>query len=199
MTRVPHVEGDWDFWALYDAGEWEPETRAVLERFLTPGSTFLDIGAWIGPVSMWAEELGAEVVAVEPDPVAYPQLIENVSGRCLNAAVAPTSGTAFLESPRGDDGGLGDSWSRLAPEGVPVATISPADLRAQIPTPALVKVDVEGYETEILPDLVTWGCPLLVAWHEPWWPRRVDVRGWFDGFDCEGEFGGFGSLLAVPR
>lgn len=191
------------FWAEYHRGEWEPETKAVLERFLKPGALFVDIGAWIGPVTLWALDLGATVVAFEPDPVAYEQLCTNTKGRavCVQAALAPETGTATFAHRH--EGEWGDSESRLdpcAPEGITVHTLSPATmLHDLVRTPDLVKLDIEGGELDVLPALLEWRCPILVSWHHPY---GVSRKPWFDGYKTEAIRGdgwsGFSELLAVP-
>lgn len=175
------------FWTRYDRGLWEPETRAVLERFLHPGTTFVDIGAWIGPVTLWACELGAEVIAVEPDPVAHAALVHNTRHhpvRVVPHAIAAQAGVRYL-APAAPDGTetYGDSVSRLADAGIEVSSITPATLLAGV-DPTFVKIDIEGGEGEVLPLLLPLlHCPILVSWHED----ELDVsleerRAWFDGW-----------------
>src|SRR6185295_3331065 len=67
----------WDFWGEWERGTWEPGTREAIESHVTPGSTYVDIGAWIGPTVLWAAPIAARVLALEPDPVAYLLLVEN--------------------------------------------------------------------------------------------------------------------------
>lgn len=207
----------WAFWDDYDAGRWERATHACIRNLVTPGSTFVDIGAWIGPVTLWAVPLAARVVAVEPDPVARACLVANTAA-CTNVtvvgdAVGPETGAGAFVAHRE---GFGSSMSRLA-AGVQlddvwdldvtetVATVTVPDLfeREQVSDCSLVKLDIEGSEADILdsvcPFLVGLGVPLLVSMHEPWWSRSIEAS-WFEGFDLElfGEWGPFGTLLATP-
>ncbi len=201
MTRAPTPFWP-EFWQLYDEGRWEPESREILARFLTPGSLFVDVGAWVGPMSMWAVGLGASVIAYEPDPVAFEMLVRNVPGiDARTSALAAYDGKGRLGNPWV----LGDSRSRLTDDGMAVQTISPATLLADI-EPALLKVDIEGGEIAVLPRLAplcaSRGIPLFVSWHEEWWtaaPREDERRAWFRGFSsCEGRWGDFDTLLAIP-
>lgn len=201
--RIPYVEGDWDFWEHYDNGTWEPETKAVLERFLKPGDLFVDIGAWIGPVSLWALELGADVVAYEPDPVAFDQLRRNAPEVVAHqVAIGAETRDGHLANPQG----FGNSMSQLADEGERVAVLSTEIASLDWPRiPTLIKVDVEGSEVDFLPDLAPWcfehGTALYVSWHEDWWrnPLACQRRAWFAKFrTLQGEWGGFETLLAVP-
>ena len=209
MTRAgaPH---DWPtFWDDYDAGRWEPETRMVLQRFLGPGSLFVDIGAWSGPVTLWATSLGARVVAYEPDAAAFEALLINTAGlpvRCFYMAVSDHLGWASIANDH-----PGDSQSRLAASGLKVATIDVETARLQwgASRPDLIKLDVEGHETRVLPTLLPIcradKIPIYLSWHEPWWPEPVslaDRHAWFDGFQIEPIRGdgwsGFSEALAIP-
>lgn len=207
--RVDFHDGSFHFNDLYREDAWEPETKAVLERFLTPGSLFVDVGSWIGPVSMWAVHLGASVLALEPDMEAMESLLINVEGypvTTLPVALSDHDGVSWLTNPRF----YGDSQSRLRPHGGNpddmklVNTVSPETLLAGI-EPALVKIDIEGHETVIMESLTdicrARGIPLHISWHEPWWTWKPDPRvydQWFAGFELEGSIGGWGTLVAVP-
>ena len=56
---------------------WEADTFEFVRRNVTPGGLMLDIGAWIGPIGLYAASLGARVIALEPDPVSIASLREN--------------------------------------------------------------------------------------------------------------------------
>lgn len=157
------------FWREYEGIGWEVETRELIEATLGPGDLFVDIGAWIGPVTLWALEQGARVVAVEPDPVALAELKRRVPGdvEIWEGAVAVEAGSAA--SKPNHDLELGKSVSRLCDEGdVEVRTWTLAEILGGR-VPALVKVDVEGYETElaptIVPRLAEMGVPLQLELH----------------------------------
>lgn len=157
------------FWHFYETGGWEPHTRALLAEVLRPGDLFVDVGAWIGPVTLWALELGAQVVAVEPDPVALDELRRRAPGVEVRAgAVTATAGTALLAPNPKPGGELGDSMSRLGDHGVEVPTWTLPEILAGR-RPALVKIDIEGGELDLLPELGPWlatqGAVLQVSCH----------------------------------
>jgi FkbM family methyltransferase len=153
------VEGRHDaFWDTCEKG-WEATTVEVLASRLGPASTFVDVGAWIGPMTLVAAACGARVIAYEPDPAAADELSENVG---LNpgfdvavrrAALWTSTGHREL---RGGPAGLGESMSSFSGRSgrvgsTTVATIDGRDAAASWPPDALVKIDVEGGEYRLLP------------------------------------------------
>jgi FkbM family methyltransferase len=153
------------FWDKAASGAWEPELLATLEAQVAPGSVFLDIGAWVGPTSLFAALLGAKVVAVEADPAAADRLAANVAAnpalapriRVLRRAASAEPGIIRLGAARKP----GDSMSSVlhaARDGSwAVEAATPADLVAAAeeagPGPLVVKIDIEGGEYGLLPAL----------------------------------------------
>lgn len=197
---------EWSFWDHWELGEFEPDTLDAVDRFAKPGATFLDIGAWVGNVSLWAARQYAHVVAVEPDPAAAAVLRRNTEANYTNitvfeGAINAHTGTCYI-APHSD--GWGSSMTRVADEGTEVPCLTFPDLfdLYDIEDCSLVKMDCEGSEGAILehaaPFLANLGIPLLVAMHEDWWPRPVEPS-WFDGFaTVEGIIGGWNQVLALP-
>jgi FkbM family methyltransferase len=150
------------FWDRVSDGTWEPHSFTVLDDHLAPGLWYVDVGAWIGPLSLYAAGLGARCLAFEPDPVAFEALVANLALNPAFAArvearpeaVAARAGSVRIGSITSGIGG--DSMSSLLfADGqvsweVPAVTLA-AVLEA-IPDDALglVKIDVEGSEVELL-------------------------------------------------
>lgn len=149
------------FWKEVQQGIWEPETFKVLDRFCTPGSTFIDIGAWNGVCSLYAASKGAVCHAIEPDEVAYKALRRNIG---LNPdyditphrlAITSTNGTAWINT--GDK--FGDSMSSTIVRGE-VEAVDEIDsltldrfidnIGLQICKIGLIKIDIEGGEISLL-------------------------------------------------
>lgn len=86
---------------------WEPETLAVLNTFVDTDTVVLDIGAWIGPVTIIAARKASRVIAYEPDPHAFKVLQANVllngctNVSCIAAAITDRDGTALLRGGSG--------------------------------------------------------------------------------------------------
>lgn len=153
------------FWRRAAAGDWEPETFAVLDRHLAADRDYLDIGAWIGPTVLYAATKARHVWAFEPDATAFRHLAWNIElNRLANISALPValsdrSGIARMASFGGE---AGDSMTSLlnvqAAGGADVVTLNWADFArdADLSAVSLVKMDVEGAEFALLPALIPW-------------------------------------------
>jgi FkbM family methyltransferase len=199
-------KSEYSFWTEFENGTWEQETLDIVDRFVTPNSTFLDIGAWTGPLSMWAARLGAQAIAIEPDPVAVDYLNLHVAMNgaditIIDGAISDHTGTTHIQP---HEFGWGSTMTQLSDTGREVQCWTLPDLFDwyDIENVSLAKMDIEGGESIVLehaaPFLAGLGIPLFVSMHEPWWSRPVE-RSWFDGYsEIQGELHGWQSVLALP-
>jgi FkbM family methyltransferase len=126
--------------------EHEPRVTEFLTSNFRPGEVFVDVGANVGAYSLRAASVGMKVCSFEPNPENVKVLRRNAENNRLSidiheCALGSAEGTATM-SPNG-------ALSRLSSEGttvVPVRTLDSFDL----PRVDLLKVDVEGYELEVL-------------------------------------------------
>jgi FkbM family methyltransferase len=190
------------FWDRVTASAWEPQTFQVFRRFLTPGSPCIDIGAWIGPVALYAACIGWRVHAIEPDPIAFCGLAANTAAnptlreaislyrQCISTASRPvnlyTGGMYWSATSR-----FGDSMSSTVPAtdgsnqpSHQAAGITLEDFMATnaITGCRLIKMDVEGGEYELIPGrwrhVAAHGMPpLSVSFHAPAPARRAPLIG----------------------
>ena len=173
----------WDaFWDLWDSGLWEPDTHRLIKDTLEPGDLFLDVGAWIGPTTMWALEAGAAVIAVEPDPIAGAYLSSYllVLADLWLGALTVDGGEVVLAPNPKDGGFFGDSMSRIGEIGIPVESWTLDQILGDR-VPKMVKIDVEGYEVELMPSiaprLAEMGCVVQVSCHGEILDRSL-FNGW---------------------
>ncbi len=125
-----------------------------LLHYLRPNDLFVDVGANIGAYTVLAAGVvGAQAVAFEPSPVTYARLtanvrLNNVEARVktINVAVGRAAGTLEFTSGLGTENYVATSQSLAARVQVPVVTLD--EVLADSP-PKLMKVDVEGFETEV--------------------------------------------------
>jgi FkbM family methyltransferase len=148
------------FWRDVSRGRWEPATFRFLERSLGPDSVFADVGAWIGPTTLFAARRSRLVYGFEPDHDAYRYFLWNLRLNALanvvpmNAALGAETGMRRLY---GAGGRLGTSQSSLLAAAdqpsMPVLSIAWRDW-LEIAKPGridCIKMDIEGGEFELLP------------------------------------------------
>lgn len=188
-----------DFWTWFESGTWEPDTFEVLTEFLHPGVTFLDVGAWIGPISLVASRMCDRVVAVEPDPVAHEELYANLAlNQIHNVDVyeMAVGVTDFVDLGRDAEGRFGDSMTSVLYT-VDSFTVPAEPLEAFVPDNCgLIKVDIEGAERWVLDDFDL-PCPMWLSTH-PMLPGKASGVDRFVGRNRVVRTSGH-DLLLVPR
>lgn len=128
---------------------------ALVLHFLRGDDLFIDIGANIGSYSILAgAEVGAEVMAFEPVPVTFSILKENMAlnnlgykAQLYNNGVGNDNGVLrFTNSLDTVNHVIKDSNNQA---GIAVDIVR-IDDTVNIDKPCLIKIDVEGFETEVL-------------------------------------------------
>jgi FkbM family methyltransferase len=126
---------------------------------LTPeaGWHVVDVGANIGVFSLWAERLGADVAAFEPEPRTFASLVTNVAGRRITPRQAALVGEAAptvrlylseLDSTRHTAAGKEIESGEPLSDFVDVPTVTLAEVVGS--GCDLLKLDCEGAEFEAL-------------------------------------------------
>ena len=133
--------------AIYANPPDYPE-MVVWQRALRPGDLFIDVGANVGSYSILAGDLGADVIALEPAPDTFALLAENVrlngySVTVIQAAAGPNCGAARFTAGQ-------DSINRLAADGPLEIEMVTVDSVIQDGVVAGMKIDVEGFEIDVL-------------------------------------------------
>jgi FkbM family methyltransferase len=132
---------------LYANPPDRPEMLAW-RRVLRDGALFIDVGANVGTYTLWAAEHGAEVIALEPAADTFALLQENIALNryqvtALQAAAGDHCGTARFTA------GL-DAGNSLAAEGPALTKLVTIDSLIADRSVAGMKVDVEGFELDVL-------------------------------------------------
>jgi FkbM family methyltransferase len=117
-------------------------------RALRGGGLFVDVGANVGTYAIWAAELGAEVIALEPACDTFALLEENIAlngypVRAVQAAAGDHCGWTRFTS------GL-DTGNSMSCDGAMVTRLLSVDSLIGSRPVAGMKVDVEGFEIDVL-------------------------------------------------
>lgn len=171
MTAMARIAGIARSLAIYRG---IPGRSARFRRFfgplVRPGDLCFDIGAHVGNRSLCWAGLGARVIAVEPQPDLARLLRQSFRGRpgitLVEAAIGAAPGTAtlhlssrtptvaslspgWIDTVSKTDGFASVRWDGRVE--VPVTTLDA--LIARFGRPAFCKIDVEGFEAEVLAGL----------------------------------------------
>lgn len=158
ITLLLDLKTEKDLWlGNYELALWE-----AAEGLIKPGLTVFDVGANIGYMSLGLARLvgpSGRVIAIEPLPEnlermrTHLELNTELAGRVMviDAAAGEEPGRAsFLVHASGGMGKLEDSSGRRGTYGgrieVSVVSLDSLVFDQGLPTPALIKLDVEGGE-----------------------------------------------------
>lgn len=130
------------------------EELSFLGAYLRRGDLFVDVGANVGVYSLWASEIeGVDVIAFEPSSLAHARAVENVglNGlgdriQVLRKAVAACPGEVRLTVGE-------DALNRITDDesdGSELVEQTTLDAELVARRPALIKIDVEGRELDVL-------------------------------------------------
>lgn len=143
-------------------GAYELPTVRLIRRMFRGKKSFLDIGAQMGYLSLEAAAANREgaVYSFEPEPTNYKRLCDNVSLNAIetiktyNTALGSTTGTLDLYLADSNSGAhsafqhntnVSDKTVQ-----VPMQTLDSIVEKELINDVSLIKLDVEGYELEVL-------------------------------------------------
>jgi FkbM family methyltransferase len=133
----------------------EFEDMGFLVHFLRPGDLFIDVGANIGSFTVLASaHCQVNTIAFEPVPATYQFFSENV--RLNNVSEKVLSYRCALGGKEGKVNFTNnlDSTNHVVVNGesesVFEVEIKTLDSLVKIQAPTLIKIDVEGFETEVL-------------------------------------------------
>lgn len=193
--------------SIYLLGAFEPDTSKVFERMVRPDMTVLDIGANIGAHTLHLARLvgpAGRVVAFEPTAWAYDKLKINLSGNPeIAQSVLVQQAMLIANADQALPESIPSSWPLRAGEAVHPklrgrdmstsgADAVTADSRLHelgIDTVDFIKLDVDGYETDVLCGMkatLQKARPIILMELSPYVLEEHghSVRGLMDALDC---------------
>jgi FkbM family methyltransferase len=147
---------------ILTTGVYDLAVSEALARLISPGDTVVDAGANVGYMTVLAGTAAGptgRVVAWEPHPAMFRLLERNVDalgGRAAidvrNAALGAAPGTAELISPphMGSNDGVSFIGTPQASDVSTTVAVETIDAVMGTAPIALMKIDVEGFEREVL-------------------------------------------------
>lgn len=169
---------------------WERETFDILDKYLSKDKILIDIGAWIGSISMYGSRKSKYVYSIEADHLAYNDLCLNMKNNCdnnyslIHKAIYNIDDTVvnFGKNKYLSNSKLNDSTSQIYLNSDEInnniTTISVDRLIKDIDVNeiSIIKVDIEGGEEFILNDLLELyskrKIPMYVSFHYDWWHNK---------------------------
>jgi FkbM family methyltransferase len=151
-----------EHWRQLEEGKEEPQTYKFLEQHLTRETTMLDIGAWIGTMTIYGARLAKKVIAFEADPHAIESLTANLASNpeIANVEVVPSfigreSGVATLYSEHYGNNSASSAYWKTGLSSWKVNSINLDEFLASrsVSGKLLVLMDIEGAEYDVVPYL----------------------------------------------
>lgn len=139
-------------------GLHEFQDMSFLLHFLREEDVFLDVGANVGSYTILAAgHVGAKTWSFEPVPNTFTYLRKNIEINKLNdkvvavpCAVGAKVGTVVLTSALDTVNHVVSETESKHQQTLEIAVVSLNEFMKHLPTPSLVKIDVEGFENEVL-------------------------------------------------
>lgn len=197
------------FWPQY-VDDWETDTFLIFQRFLSPGSKFVDVGAWIGPTIMFASALGVDCIhAVEANPATVGvlnNLIEHspsLQGNVVVHNLCIGAGEGEVEFGNKDGSQVTSSASSIRGTGFRVRSIGLRSFMEanKLLDADLMKIDIEGAEELIVDDLAglaaDFGGAIWLSLHPPFWRSPEGGGNLLAAIGLFKVFDGAGNSLAI--
>lgn len=184
MIKLDPANGGVDA-EIYADGHYEPAMLETISKYLTGQSIFLDIGANIGQHSLYASRYARHVYSFEPIERLYNQMRESIYANdflnisAYNYALGNRREVLPIYGSGSNMGGstLVTNENRTKVQDIRVLRLDDVYSEIGIERCDLVKIDVEGYELDVLlgaRDLISKYKPKIIIEYSPVFYRKVD-------------------------
>jgi FkbM family methyltransferase len=178
--NVIETELNKNFWKDHYA-HWEESTFKFLETYWNKDKTFIDIGSWIGPISLIASKYSKNCVCFEPDTFAHDEFKSNIELNKITNIYLEKKAVSIHKTIEIGCETLGQSGTRdsCKQNVITCECISIQEILSKYNLNegniSVLKIDVEGHETELLQDQTLWNLnlPMHISFHPGWKEDRV--------------------------
>ena len=134
--------------------------KTFFGSLVKPGELCFDVGANLGQTIDCLSELGCRIISFEPNPYCVALLSKkyqsNINVQILPIALSSQTGTAKLHfNGTASTASLRKDWPYETEEEVDVEVSTLELMIAKLGHPDLIKIDVEGFELEVIKGLKT--------------------------------------------
>lgn len=185
--KIPICSQNLEWWKAH-YHRWEPQTFRVLDRYLSKVKDFLDIGTWIGPVSLYAAPYCRKILGVECDKASVFEmtlnaLVNDFNIEVINRAIYDKPNQQIWFGPNS----FNSSWNTLNLSTSQIHQNKSTELDYQVTSItfkeliqrnldlSLIKIDIEGAEEYLLDNLLEYlkssDVPVLISFHLTWWRK----------------------------
>lgn len=151
-------------WFIKYYQNWEPHSFKVIDDLVTENMTFIDVGAWIGPILLYVAPKVKRVIAIDCDPLAFDSLQKNVN--CNNYQNVQLEYSALYNKNKKIFVGGGKRHANWGSSEITITnnkdrirkkvkgiTIDKLIKKYKITDCGFVKIDIEGGEAYIIEDM----------------------------------------------
>ena len=175
---VVETELNRNFWRDHYS-YWENSTFDFIFKYLNKDKTFIDIGSWIGPISLIACQHSKSCICFEPDPVAYNEFVLNIALNNFKNIFLENKAVSIYDNVTLGHSVLGHSETRdsCSDNSINCECLSLAEILEKYSLNkdniSVLKIDIEGHETELFQDKTLWelDVPMHLSLHPGWKPE----------------------------
>lgn len=174
------------FWRNFSKGSWEDYTLNVYKKYIDKDTSYFDIGCWIGPTIIYANEAQAKnIFALEANPETYKIVKQNcelnhkslppytLMNACVFNKDHETVNFGMSPERKGDTSCCSVRGSEFLVPTIKLQTIFKKN-KDLLANKNFIKIDIEGFESEIIQDIsdiknIVKPLTIMLSLHPPFW------------------------------